>query len=474
MLWILALVLTLIGPVVAAAGPCTRGTDCYCDRVRTNASVGGKPNIFDSALLVCEDFEAPTLSSNVNFGGGSPNWGPWYDDTGQTGNTGVNSYWNRNYNNGVGSCTQQGGYSAFGRTCSFGGCVGLKVWHPTNLWNMNGLTNSSPCAVVMRNGEFNAEIATIQPPTNASGGGSGVFDGQQSWAHRVGPGATNDMGIEGYKVFSPTRTLGITYALAYPNNLGPTASQIQGFGESWKHNEWHPRSPDPANCADPSGGDAIAGFQTSGGGQAYFPFYSFMFGQGTRPTACNGRPTSFQTDCTNRVNAAIAATGAGNVRGSFVCNPDGLTFTGDTSGLTGYSWGTTFNHTMWGCIQAHLTNIGLSNMTIDQWFTGPDGVRRNVVHLIGFDAATTATTGTAGFPFLQNGVAGYDQLVWNAYFNGNYAGSSGSHRTVQTTFRYEDNVHVRVGPPVSCAQIGFGSSGGGGTVPNAPSNLRFQ
>lgn len=50
----------------------------------------------------------------------------------------------------------------------------------------------------------------------------------------------------------------------------------------------------------------------------------------------------------------------------------------------------------------------------------------------------------------------YDSLIWNAFPTANQ--DTDPSRTTQTTFRYEDNVHIRGGSPVSYAQIGFGSS----------------
>src|SRR5262245_30131232 len=183
--------LAILALMVLATGadaqkPCTRGTNCYCDRVRTNASVGGLPNIFDGALLMCEDFEALTLHDNVNAGGGAPNWGPVYDSRG-TGNRGLYSYWTNTYLGIVNSCLWPNGVPAsptLGQTCNVGGgeCSGAPFWHPQNLWQGNIVT---ACNAVFRNGEFGAEVPGVTDPTNASGGTSGAFDGLQSHASRV-------------------------------------------------------------------------------------------------------------------------------------------------------------------------------------------------------------------------------------------------------------------------------------------------
>lgn len=480
MIYLLVLLLALIAPDSAAATACTRGTDCYKDCVGGPATVPAQAPLYknalcqtkvvpvDGSLLVVEDFEAETLHDNVNFGVTTGIFGPFYDDTGQSGNLGANSYWYRNYSNGVGSGLVAGQQFSGGRQCTqppTGNCVELKVWHPQNIWGMNAF---NPFAQVVRTGEFNGEISSLTNPTNAAGGGSGVFDGRQSWAHRIGAGSGSDMGIEGNANFTASRTFGITYALAYPVNL--TSSQIQGFGEAWKHNEWHPAGK-PTSCADPSGGDGLSGFQHSSGGGPWFPFYGFIFRQGTIASQCNAVPTSWQSDCNTRLNAAIAATGS-SLRGNFQCFPDSFAWFGDTTALSGYSFPTSFPLGTWGCFQAFYQNIGTTNSSIDQWFTGTDGIRRNVVHLTGMDLFTKASSSDAepGLAFTQAGNAGYNSLVWNAYYNGNYSGSPGSHRTVQTTYRYEDNVHVRAGAPVSCAQIGFGGVVQP-TIPGTPSGV---
>src|SRR2546430_7597719 len=84
-MWILLAVL-IFSPGLVLAAPCTRGVNCYCDKVKPGGPLA------DPQLLMCEDFEAPTLHDDVNFGGGAPNWRPPYDDTGTPGYRGANSY----------------------------------------------------------------------------------------------------------------------------------------------------------------------------------------------------------------------------------------------------------------------------------------------------------------------------------------------------------------------------------------------
>ena len=66
----LFLVVGILLPEASIAASCTPGTDCYCDCVRNttgqykNATCQSKGIIGDAtALLMCEDFEAPTLKT---------------------------------------------------------------------------------------------------------------------------------------------------------------------------------------------------------------------------------------------------------------------------------------------------------------------------------------------------------------------------------------------------------------------------
>jgi|CXWL01.1.fsa_nt_gi hypothetical protein len=122
-----------INPDIGYAAPCTPGTNCYCDKVK-----GGAFN--DPSVLLCEDFEAPTLINNQGVGNGAPYYGPWYDDSGQVGNRGVNSYWNRKYSNGVNGflfSTGQPASPMFGSPCPYALCSGAKVWDAGNRWSAN-------------------------------------------------------------------------------------------------------------------------------------------------------------------------------------------------------------------------------------------------------------------------------------------------------------------------------------------------
>lgn len=426
--------------VISGGSACTPGTDCYCDCVRhtqgafKNASCQAKNIPGDaSSLLMCEDFEAPTLINDVNFGGGAPFYGPWYDATNypNLANRGNNSYWTHNYANGSDGQIWPPGQPnppTVGLRCGNGDptwtshCM-TGAWHRTNLWQ----ANSFAAIGVFQNADFNAEIGSISLPTGAAGGGSGAFDGVASLAQRVGPaGFPNTGGITGYRNWSQQRTVGITMAVAFPNNL--LTSNITA--ENWKFNEW-PTTPGG------SAGDGIFMFGEAGSGNTHFPFYQFVFAdfslsQATRLSNCN-----------NAVNGAQK-----NV-GNFGCDGEGtLTYKASSAQ---YARSTNWPLGSWGCVRGYFQNWGLSNSAVTIWFTGPSGTEIKVI-----EGSNINLTGLGA----RQGIFGY---TFDNYANAN--GSAGSAQTTQTTFRYEDNIHIRMGVPVPCSQIGFGT---GGSPPPPP------
>jgi hypothetical protein len=424
LLFVAGLAFISIPTPFAEAAACIKGVNCYCDRVE-----GGDLN--DTAVLLCEDFEAPTLLSSSGVGNGAPYFGPWYDATGLSGDRGHNSYWNQKYNNGVSQNTwnngEPGGTPTFGANCTFSPCTGMKVWDVTNRWNANGL---QPVAAILTDNDFDDEIGTILPPSGKAGGGSGAFDGAASYAHRNPPGLGNEKGIEGRKNWSAQATFGITMAMAFPNNLlSDTVVK-----DAWKFNEW------PQNNGE-NGGDGLFGFGFSGGYGSYFPFYGFL---------TNKNSGGFTVTQCETAKAAATIT-----RGTFTCQSID---SGNPSAPTNFIWfPTNYTHSTdwplgtWGCMRGFYQNMGTSNSAWSIKFTGPSGTEQTVVDISNMD--------TTGFKPGQapNGYAGF---VWNNFANANQGGSPAT----VLTFRYEDNVHIRAGAPVSCAQIGFSSSGGGGST----------
>jgi hypothetical protein len=95
-----------------------------------------------------------------------------------------------------------------------------------------------------------------------------------------------------------------------------------------------------------------------------------------------------------------------------------------------------------------MSGIGTSNTAIRVWHN-----EVLVFEMTGFDGAAL---------YYQS----YDNLSWNAYSNSNQGSAgTGETPTTQTTYRYEDNVHLREGVPVSCAAINFGLGAPGAPLP---------
>jgi len=420
------------------AAPCTPGTDCYCDKVKT----AGSP-IFDANLLLCEDFEAPTLYKNQGVGNGAPYYGPWYDDLGLTGDRGHNSYWNRKYGNGVNSMLFNSGEPAgptLGSLCGFSACTGMKIWDPTNRWSANAY--SPLAAIYTQASDFSAEIGTITPPRNAAGGGSGVFDGNANFVHRYPLGSSS--GIKGVASWATAFEVGMTMAVAYPNNA--TSSGIWGTSSvsaSVKHNEWNTvTSP---NC----GYDGLFIFYNQQSRNSW-PFAGFIGSFGD----CAGSGGISPAYCA-QVVAIVGTAGCGG-------GSTAIQWQADT---TLYQQTRDWPEGSWGCVRGHMSGIGTTSSRHRVWFTPTAGPNAGIELLI-VDFTYNDDAGSN----IDNR-QGYRGLSWNGYANTNQGG--GYVPTTQLTFRYEDNVHLRAGTPVSCSQIGFGGSGGGGTPPAAPTGLKI-
>jgi hypothetical protein len=140
-----------------------------------------------------------------------------------------------------------------------------------------------------------------------------------------------------------------------------------------------------------------------------------------------------------------ARSGATWTKGHHACNDVILHFTAQSGD---YSQPRHWPIGAWGCVRGHFQHLGLANTSIKIWFTGPDGEERPVIDVSNLDTRL----------FKVGRDNGYDRFMWNSYANANIPRASAG-GTVETTFRYEDNVHIRAGAPVSCSQIGYGTRG---------------
>ena len=401
----LALLVTvfMLSASTALAASCTDGVDCYCDK----AAVTG-----DGSLLMCEDFEAPTLTADTNFGGSSYPWGPWYDATGSPPlpdhYTGLNSYFTKTYGSAVESCSYTAGDSdpVSGEQCTydsppFFGCF-LMEWTLGDPWG----GNSRACLDIISAGEFDDDV-TLSDPVNP-GGTNGVFDGASVIGHRVPIQRTS--GIIGEKNWTDVSEVGITMAVAFSANI--VASNVTDA--SWKTNEW-------ASSAQ-AGNPEFWSLGTQGKIQLDTDFLigGFIW-------------WNSQALCQTALNSATVSVGEA------ACNDnDGLGTLVISANTDEYVQATDWPHGTWACHRAYQTGMATST-TIRIWHN-----EVLVFEITGMDSS-------------QRLHQGYGRFVWNAFANHNDTGQHGPPYAIEQVYRYEDNVHIREGVPVSCAQIGWGA-----------------
>jgi hypothetical protein len=230
------------------------------------------------------------------------------------------------------------------------------------------------------------------------------------------------------------RTFGITMATAYP--LNTQASGI--WKHPWKHNEF-------SHSVGASAGDPI------------LTMYNQGSATGTQPNCAPfcymsvlkaGLGTETQAQC----NATVAA--SSRLFGTSFC---------DNVGNWQYGAGNNYNRSThwpngeWGCVRGFFENVGTANARRRVWLTTSKVTDLPIVDITINESAKGSKNGYGG-------------LFWDSYSNANIPGS-GFGPTTQVTYRYEDNIHIRTGTPVSCAQIGFGQSGPPNSPPGPPTNV---
>ena len=419
---------TAAGQMIGAAAEietCIDGVDCYCDKVKNPLHA-----FYDPDLLMCEDFETATLHGDHPVGVGAPLYGPWYDATGSPPGfnyRGNNSWWNREYPNASGACSWHNdmvGTPQFGANCTheqqYEGCFPSE-WSIGNMWD-----DADACIDILRNGEFNDEVATLTEPLKPDGS-RGVWDGKQTLGARVPPGVqgqeVNTSGFFGTKSFGHTVTqLGLTMALAYSSNT-PTTGILNG---PLKHDEY-------VNTYNEHSAFWNLGWQDNQGPNSSRPYRPVLLTEG-------------EAQCDAALANATVHVGYQNPDQPYkaYCTSIALYYSADPSvydQATDFPWGN------WGCHQAHISGLGTSNVTIKLWHN-----EVLVFHMSGFDGAALRDQG-------------YQAMEFDNYANVN--ANQGSPPTTQTFYRYQDNMHYTEGPPVSCSQIA-GATGVSPTV-EAPS-----
>lgn len=225
-----------------------------------------------------------------------------------------------------------------------------------------------------------------------------VFQGNSSLMFRYVPNNTGGPG--GGKSWTQSRNFGITMAVKWSNNyVTPNELGISGA----KTDEWGNSASCILGCSS----------QNAGVGQDDAPFAGTL-----KPLASNPGGT--------------AVVGTKEWDGS-----SGFRFAPSSSSYT-------FKKGQWQCLRFQAENWGLSNGRIRYWLDDAllvDIQNLNIVY---------------ASPY-QNDSGGLNSIYWNAYYNGLNGGDSG-YAGPSLAGRFEDNIVVTNGAPVSCASIGFSGS----------------
>lgn len=371
-----------------AQGGCTDGVDCYCDTAAYAS---------DSLGLACLDFEADALYLD------------WYSTGGQTGNRGAGGYWTQNYGSFQGGQFKSTDPTPrVGSACTFSACSGNKSEYCSaeqgNLVDGQGADcfgpgmNTGACVDIQRGGDVFYEIPSLTL-TGGFGTDASIGSGNAHFAERVPAGST--CGNTGRKTFTASTEVGVTQLLGFSSNLDATGI----FATYWKGSEW-------ASAAN--AGTLSEHWYTgrgNNGGASQLPFRPFMF-------------TTGSSACQTALNSATV------VLGTASCQGIALYYAAATSVYSqtrDFPWGT------WKCVQAHISGLNSSNVTIKIWLEGT-----LIFHITGFDGSA-----------LEN--KNYQNVTFDSYANAN--ANQGVPATTQTAFRYNDNIHIRNGPPVACSVV---------------------
>lgn len=426
----------------ALAATCTDKSDCLCDcyantdgagndtgsGVYANASCESK-GIPIRSVYFCEDFEALALHGGTAYGTGAPDYGPWGDPTGLANSCGANGYWNKAYGGSTFSCNWLNGQSCGpGGTCGFSECF-AREWSAGDPWGGNGPSDGSPsaCIDIAGAGEFDDELAALGTPDCPGADGiygtgddvtdCGPWDGGYSFGYRIAQGHTGDI-IGTASLGGARSVIGLTYALAYSDNLG-TASI---FDDPWKHEEWG------ASVSTLTGGSVGCGSP---------PFSPAIFHTG-------------ESACISGVAAATVSDGC------FGCNSLALQVgtscgcsnsNGGTSIYRGHSFTQSgdFPYGKWGCIQLKVV-LGSPSGSYKLKLNAPSTEAWS-------DDTSTVISANLNTQSIINDQT-FSSFVWNAYANANQG--FGETPTTAVIRRWTDNFVVHNGDPVSCGEIGMG------------------
>lgn len=443
----------------AGGGACTAAQDgngnptaCYANTACRDASghshANGTGIPIDTRVRLCEDYESPTLTDDgtgrASFeGDGAPSFGPVYDVSSTHGGycqndsdwRGANGYWLCTHGTtGSGTCWEGGEPASplYGDPCGNTGfqcdCP-VAIWTPGDKWNAG---TDAGIAVWKDNDTWNTEEASLPSAGPLCPDGSrGACDDFQVGGIRIPPGGSMTIGTSVWHVNNPSWPntagdidhFGYTYITGYSSTIDdppcdPGSGRCSMLYAPWKHTEWS------------TGMGGYRDFQpfflgqSDSGGVSKFPTGGFIIPEA--PCSIPAECSSFYSSCSN--STTMSAT-----EGQVNC-PSGWTGTlfywsADSS----YDQATNFPWDTQHCIQVELKGIGGST-TAGHLIVKIDGV--TYVEIVNMDLSH------------QNGFTG---AVFDGYSNTNT--NENDYHSVETVYRYEDNMHVRQGPPPPCPDM---------------------
>lgn len=410
------------GDWAAIFGPCTAGTDCFCDLIDTTGTVNGSY----SHVFFCADFDHDafyaTTPTDVDDAYGNENWISTSGAIFGSGDRGGGSRWTKLYGGTWSGMTWEDGEP----TTTCGGVItnvggigsGPLEWDASDRWCAN--TYQPRIDIIGQSSDFSAENGSNIPTIPGSGGAS-IF-GDNLLGMRVAQyeeqGFMTDSSTAGAGTsFGGVKSqLGVTVALTYESNI--ISSNI--LNAPWKHDEF--------DGPNGSSADGLFLFKQQGGGGApanTFPYMGFIF------------PVSGFT-CANAIS------GATQTLGTFQCDVSGniVFYAEQGTGSNQYEWPTDFDVDEFHCASAYWDFRTISNVSVKFWHDG-----ELIIDVSGLDFTNSPYDGASS--------DGVDSFELNNYSNQVY--DNGALSTTSTR-RYVDNYVMRDGTPVLCEDIGFPSS----------------
>lgn len=385
---------------------CTDGVDCYCDRVADP----GDP-LYDPIALLCEDFESADYYENTAnswaasppgfdiFRGGNSRWGLTYGPPGA-------AWWS----SGQPPLPVRIGFQCGAtppQVCNYKEYCSEQQG---NLADGNGRDcwqgNDTAGIDIQRVGDVDDEGYGLTLDEK--------HQGRQWIFERVAVGEV--AGFFGERSFGGQKTeIGFTGLIALSSNHGPALFDQDTEGEF-------------------DGWNASAGFFNNPMKFDEWDTNDHTLFLGNTGAPLSAAPYAPQPHANSSAACADLRDNATYLAGSISCNGTAIQIRANFNREAEWPFGT------WACAKGHIKGLGTDNGEYYIWHN------------------ETMIFGATGLRFasdLETNLAnGINHYRFNQHYNGNGTGSN-LHPNLQSFGRYRDNTHIRNGPPVSCASIGW-------------------